>query len=129
MDRNSLRRGALFLVNIGVPIVTGVLLDAPRAALLGAVSGMLLSFSDNDGPLLGRLRLLFTVGGCLAVGALLGYSLRLHEVAFWLVFVATAFAVGWVTRYGREPLLATRYGLMSFAVAAGFPVLEMSEVI
>jgi urea transporter len=38
------RRGALFLVNIGVPLVVGAWRDEPVAALLGAVVGMLLAY-------------------------------------------------------------------------------------
>jgi hypothetical protein len=129
IDRSTLRRGALFLIDIGVPIVLGVALSAPRVALLGAVIGMLLSFADNDGPLISRLRLLAMAGGAMAAGGLLGYTLRLHEVAFWIVFVAAAFGAGWVTRYGREPLMASRDGVIAFAVAAGFPALEQMEAI
>jgi uncharacterized RmlC-like cupin family protein len=129
IDRATLRRAALFLIDVGVPLLIGVALGAHRAALLGTVAGMLLSFADNDQPLLGRLHLLLMAGGCMAVGGLVGYGLHLHEIAFWVAFVLAAFAVGWVTRYGREPLLASRNGVLAFAVAAGFPMLDVSEVI
>jgi hypothetical protein len=84
IDRSALRRAALCLVDVGVPLLVAVALGAHRSALLGVVAGMLLSFADNDGPLVSRLRLLLAAGGCLAVGALLGYGLRPHAVAFWV---------------------------------------------
>jgi hypothetical protein len=127
IDRFTVRRGVIALVNIGVPFVVAVAIGAPRAALLGAVVGMLLSFSDNAGGLLGRLRLLAVSALCLAGGGVLGFELSGHRVAFWIAYVAIVFAVGWLTRYGREPLMVSRQGALAFVVAAAFPALEPME--
>jgi hypothetical protein len=48
LDSAQVRRGALFLVNIGVPVVVGMLRDQPDGALIGAVVGVLLGFADNE---------------------------------------------------------------------------------
>jgi hypothetical protein len=44
VDSTQVRRGALFLVNIGVPVIVGTLRLQPDGALIGAVVGMLLAF-------------------------------------------------------------------------------------
>ena len=49
------RRGVLFLINIGVPILVGVLRGETSAALIGGITGLLLSLADTEGPLAGRL--------------------------------------------------------------------------
>src|SRR3954453_20083719 len=128
VDTAQVRRGILFLVNVGVPILIGTWRDEPRAALVGAVAGMVLSFADNEGLLLSRLRLLAAAAGCIAAGGVAGYFLRGSAPVFWPLFVAVTFTAGMVARTGREPLLAGRNGAMAFAVAAGIPAIEMHEI-
>jgi hypothetical protein len=70
------RRGAIFLVNIGVPLLAGAATGQSQAALAAVIVGMLFGFADNDGPLLGRLRLLALDAGSIAVGGALGCSGR-----------------------------------------------------
>jgi hypothetical protein len=53
-----IRRGALFLANIGGPIVAGVIAGNLQPVLTAAVLGMLFSFADNDGTYPRRLALL-----------------------------------------------------------------------
>lgn len=123
----QIRRGALFLINIGAPVVVGVLRREPNAALLGAVVGMLLAFADNDKALPGRLRLLVFDASAIALGGVLGWLCRDSAVALWAVFVAITLSVGMAARGGREPLLAGRHCAMAFTVAAavpGFPVYQ-----
>jgi hypothetical protein len=115
------RRGVLFLVNIGVPLIVGVWRGEPVAALLGALVGMLLAFADNDGELMSRLRLLVVDAAVLAAGGLIGWLCRDSAPALWAVFVAITLSVGMAARSGREPLLAGRHGAMAFTVAATVP--------
>ncbi len=122
------RRGALFLVNIGVPLVVGAWRDEPVAALLGAVVGMLLAFADNDGGLASRLRLLVVDAGVLAAGGIVGWLCRDSAAALWAVFVAITLSVGMAARSGREPLLAGRHGAMAFTVAATIPDFQTYQV-
>lgn len=124
----EIRRGILFLTAIGTPVVTGLATGETRAALLGAVGGLVLSFADSDGPLWNRLRLLGLAAGCMAIGASVGHLLRDAEVAFWATFVLATFAVGLATRGGREPLIAGRDGAMAFVVAAGIPSISAAEI-
>jgi uncharacterized membrane protein YccC len=127
-DQTHLRRGALFLVNIGTPITVGVWLAQPRPALIAAMAGLVLSFADNDGPLPRRLRLLLLSAACMVVGALAGHALASHPPVFWVFFVLAAFAVGLATEAGREPLVIGRNGVTAFAVAAGIPTIGLHEV-
>jgi len=127
IDRNTLRRGALAFVNIGTPVVVAAFIGAPRAALLGAVVGMILTFADDPGPLTSRLRLLGLTAACVTAGGVLGFTLSGHRALFWIAYVAIVFAVGWVTRHGREPLIVARDGALAFAVASGFPTLDKTE--
>jgi len=46
VDSAQVRLAALFLVNIGVPIIVGMLRHQPGVALIGAVAGMLLAFAE-----------------------------------------------------------------------------------
>jgi hypothetical protein len=123
-----LRRGLLFLVNIGVPLVVGVWRGEPVAALLGAVVGMLFSFADNDGELLSRLRLLAIDAAVLGAGGLVGWLCRDSAAALWAVFVAITLSVGMAARSGREPLLAGRHGAMAFTVAATIPEFQTYQL-
>ncbi len=66
------RRGILFVINIGLPILIGPARGETRGALNGGITGLLLSLADQEGPLAGRLRLTLMVASGIAVGALLG---------------------------------------------------------
>jgi uncharacterized membrane protein YccC len=127
VDQAQIRRAALFFVTIGTPIILGAIRGEPRAALLGAVTGMMMSFADNDGTLPGRLRLLFAVAATMAAGAAAGHWLRDNPL-LWPIFMAVSFTVGLSARAGREPLLMSRDGAVAFAIAAGIPAIEIHEV-
>jgi hypothetical protein len=128
IDPVQLRRGMLFLVNIGVPVLVGVIRGEPQAALLGAVVGMLLAFADNDGALSSRLRLLVIDAGAIAAGGVLGYLSRNSAAILWPVFVAMTLSVGMAARAGREPLIAGRHGAMAFTVVAAIPVFDWHQI-
>lgn len=122
------RRGLLFLVNIGVPVVVGVARHEPFGALLGAVIGMILAFADNDGELLRRLRLLVVDAAVIAAAGAIGWFCRDSAGAMWAVFVAITLSVGMAARSGREPLLAGRHGAMAFTVAATIAVFQTYQL-
>lgn len=127
-NAGQVRRGALFLVNVGVPLLIGAISGQSQAALAAVIVGMLFAFADNDGPLLGRLRLLLLDAGCIAVGGLVGYFSRSDAVVLWPLFVTITFAVGLAARTGREWLLAGRHTAMAFVVAAAVPSFSLLEV-
>jgi len=128
VDSAKIRRGALFLVNIGVPVIVGVLWHQPGGSLIGAVSGMLLAFADNDGELCSRLRLLAINAGAMAGGGVIGYFCRDSAPALWSVFVAITLSVGMAARGGREALLTARNGAIAFIVAAEVPTFETKQI-
>jgi hypothetical protein len=127
IDAGHVRRGALFLINIGAPLVVGVIFGQSQAALAATIVGMLFSFADNDGPLCSRLRLLMLDAGCLAAGGIAGYFSRNNAAVHWPVFVTIMLAVGVAARGGREPLLAGRHTAMAFTVAAAIPTFSFLE--
>jgi hypothetical protein len=123
IDAGHVRRGALFLINIGAPLVVGVIFGQSQAALAATIVGMLFSFADNDGPLCSRLRLLILDGG----GGIAGYFSRNNTAVHWPVFVTIMLAVGVAARGGREPLFAGRHAAMAFTVAAAVPTFSFLE--
>ncbi|MDR3420817.1 MAG: FUSC family protein [Xanthobacteraceae bacterium] len=125
IDAPKIRRGAIFLVNIGVPLVVGVARGESQAALAAVVVGMLLGFADNSGPLISRLRFLILDAGCIVAGGLIGYVSRDNAALLWPAFVAMALAVGMAPRAGRELLLAGRHAIMAFTVAAAIPTVDL----
>jgi Fusaric acid resistance protein-like len=128
VDATRVRRGAIFFINIGVPLLVGTVTGQSQAALAGVIVGMLFGFADNDGALLSRLRLLLLDAGCIAAGGLVGFLLRDHAVALWPTFITITFAVGLAARTGREWLLAGRHTAMAFVVAVAIPTFSLLEV-
>lgn len=128
VDSAQVRRGALFLVNIGVPVIVGVLRHQPDGALIGAVGGMLLAFADNDGELLCRLRLLALNAGTIAGCGIIGYLCGDSAPALWPVFVAITLSVGMAARGGRVMLLTGRHGAIAFTIAADVPAFEVHQI-
>jgi uncharacterized membrane protein YccC len=128
VDSGQFRRGALFLVSIGIPLVVGLLRHQPDAALIGAIIGMLLAFADNDGELRGRLRLLLFDAVMIAGGGVIGHLCRDSAPALWAVFIAITLSVGMAARSGREALLAGRHCAMAFTVTSALPAFPTSQV-
>ena len=124
IDSAQVRRGVLFLVNIGVPVIVGVLRHQPDGALIGGVVGMLLAFADNEGELLSRLGLLTINAAMIAGGGIIGYLCQDSAPALWSVFVAITLSVGMAARGGREVMLTGRHGVMAFTVGADMPTFE-----
>lgn len=115
------RRGALFLVSIGAPLVYALLASQPQEAVLGAVVGMLLAFADDDGPLTQRFSILCLDAVAIAAGGVVGYGVKDIPELRWAIFVVITFAVGLGARGGRLPLLTGRHGVMAFVVASAVP--------
>ncbi|MGH6748404.1 MAG: FUSC family protein [Methyloceanibacter sp.] len=121
------RRGILFLINIGLPILIGVVRGETSAALIGGITGLLLSIADTEGPLGGRLRLTLMVAGGIVAGALLGAWLKAVHPTFWLCFFVAVFAAGLLNQLGKGPHFALRFGAIALAVVASLPEIVPQE--
>jgi F0F1-type ATP synthase assembly protein I len=117
---SDVRRSALFVIDIGVPFLAATALGLHRAAVLGALAGLLCSFADeyNKG-LAERLRTLaFAVGGVFC-GGLLGFWLSDYPPVFWIMFVLAVFAAGWLNVLGKGPHMGMRFGAIALGVISG----------
>lgn len=124
----ALRRATLFLIAIGAPLVAGIAMHAPAGALLGAISGMILSFADDEGALPRRLKVLGMVAGGIALGAGGGLLLRGFPWPVWVLFAAATFASGFFLSVGKAPTLAARFGAMALVVTSGAPAFQPVEI-
>jgi len=104
------RRATLFLINIGLPILIGMARGEGRGALIGGITGLLLSLADLEGPLARRLRLTLMVAAGIAVGGLLGIWLKSFEAIFWIAFFLAVFAAGFLNQVGKGPHFSLRFG-------------------
>jgi hypothetical protein len=112
----SLRRAILALVAIGGPLVVGLLRGESTPALVGCVTGILLTLSDTEGGLWQRLGTTLGVAIGIAVGGLLGARIAGAEPMFWLIFFTGIFAAGLLNLVGKGPHFAVRFGAIAFAV-------------
>src|SRR5712691_7632345 len=96
LDQPKLRRTALFAVNIGFAVIAAAVLLEWRMALVGAMTAMVLSFADDDGALSARLAMLALVTASMAAGGIAGHLLGASSKLFWPLFLAAAFAAGWL---------------------------------
>jgi len=127
-DITLLRRGALFFVAIGVPVIFAVIRGDPQAAQLGAVLGLTLAFADNDKDLPRRLRLVIADGASIGLGAAAGFFVRNTALALWPLFIVVTFATGLSARRGRETLIVTRNAAMAFAVGGTMPAFDLQQI-
>ncbi|MBV8840270.1 MAG: FUSC family protein [Alphaproteobacteria bacterium] len=110
----------MFLIDIGVPFIAATAAGLHRAALLGAVTGLLCSFADeNNAPLPRRLRTLGFAAGGVAVGGLCGHWLIDYPPAFWVLFVTAVFAAGWLNAFGKGPHMGVRFGAIALGIISG----------
>lgn len=128
VDITLIRRGALFFIAIGVPVVFAIIRGDPQAAQLGAVLGLTLAFADNDKDLPRRLRLLIADGAGIGLGAAAGFFVRNTAFALWPLFVFVTFATGLSARRGRETLIVTRNAAMAFAVGGTMPAFDLQQI-
>lgn len=92
LDQAAFRRSLLFLLAIGGPLCVGVWPQSPAGALVGAVTGLLLSFADEEGPVAGRPAILAMAAGALAIGGLIGVALQGFPWPVCVLFVPLTFA-------------------------------------
>jgi uncharacterized membrane protein YccC len=121
IDQAAFRRALLFLAAIGGPLCVGVWAQSPAGALVGAVTGLLLSFGDDDGPLTSRLLILTLSAVSLGLGGLIGILLRGFPWPLWVLFVLVTFATGFALRFGKGPAMAGRNCAMALVVTSGGP--------
>jgi hypothetical protein len=120
-DEAALRRSLLFLAAIGGPLCIGVRAGAPAGALLGSVAGLLLSFADDEGPLVRRFIILAMNVAALGVGGVLGIVLHGFPWPVWVLFVLATFTAGLAPRFGKGPTMAARHFAMALVVTSGGP--------
>jgi uncharacterized membrane protein YccC len=122
VDASHVRRGLQFLINIGVPLLVGVLRGESQMALPAVIVGMAFGFADSAGSLFSRLRFLALDAVCIGVGAVLGYLARSHAALLVPFFVGLTLGVGLAPLTGRMLPLTGRHAAMAFTVAAALPV-------
>ena len=122
LDASHVRRGLQFLINIGTPLLIGVLRGESQMALPAVIVGMAFGFADSGGPLLSRLRFLALDALCIGAGAALGYLARSHAALLVPFFVGLTLGVGLAPLTGRMLPLAGRHAAMAFTVAAALPM-------
>jgi hypothetical protein len=122
VDAGHVRRGLQFLINIGVPLLVGVLRGESQIALAAVIVGMAFGFADSAGPLFSRLRFLALDALCIGVGAGLGYFARNHAALLVPFFVGLTLGIGLAPLTGRMLPLTGRHAAMAFTVAAALPV-------
>lgn len=121
------RRTALFVVAIGYAVVLAVVLAQWQMALIGGMTGMVLSFSDDEGALASRLAMLAMVTAAALAGGVVGHLVGVSAL-FWPLFLAAAFAAGWLYRGARGPQLAGRVFAISLSIIAGAPTMTASQL-
>ncbi len=122
------RRGLLFFVAIGVPFCIGVAIHEPAGALLGAITGMILSFADDEAPLPRRLGVLAMVAAGVGIGGGLGLVLHGFPAPLWVLFALATFASGWLLSVGKARMLAARFGAMAMVITSGAPAFRWQEL-
>jgi uncharacterized membrane protein YccC len=122
IDASHVRRGLLFLINIGVPLFIGVVRGESQIALAAVILGMAFGFADSAGSLFSRIRFLALDALCIGVGGVLGYLARSHAALLVPFFVGLTLGVGLAPLTGRMLPLIGRHAAMAFTVAAALPV-------
>ena len=123
----TVRRTVLFVVAIGYAVVLAAVQAQWQMALVGGLTAMVLSFSDDDGALSGRLAMLAMVAAAAVAGGIVGHLVGVSAL-FWPLFLAAAFAAGWLYRAGRRRMLAARVFAISLSIIAGAPTMTAGEL-
>jgi Fusaric acid resistance protein-like len=123
----ALRRTVLFVLAIGYAVVLAAVLGEWQTALIGGITGMLLSFSDDDGALGARLAMLAMVAAAGMAGGFVGQLVGVSAL-FWPLFFAAAFAAGWLYRGARGPQLAGRVFAIALSIIAGAPTMTAGQL-
>jgi hypothetical protein len=109
VDASHVRRGLQFLINIGVPLLVGVLRGESQVALPAVIIGMAFGLADSAGSLFSRLRFLALDALCIGVGAGLGYFARNHAALLVPFFVGLTLGIGLAPLTGRMLPLTGRH--------------------
>lgn len=125
---STLRRGALFLIAVGVPLCLGVALREPTGALIGSICGMLFSFADEDDGLAHRFITLGMAAAGLFAGGAAGLALHGFAWPVWPLFAIAVFATGQFNRFGKGPTMAARFIAMALVVTSGAPEFSIEVV-
>ncbi len=128
MPAGGYRRGLLFFLAIGIPFCAAVALRCPAGGLLGAMTGLILSFADEEGELSHRLKTLGIVATGIAIGGGAGIIMRGFPPALWVLFAISTFASGWYLGRSKAWMLAARFGSMALVVTSGAPALHPEEL-
>jgi hypothetical protein len=121
------RRTALFVVAIGYAVLLAVILAQWQMAPIGGITGMVLSFADDDGGLGSRLAMLAMVTAAALAGGIVGHFVG-GSVLFWPLFLAAAFAAGWLYRASRREMLAGRVFAIALSIIAGVPTMAVGQL-
>jgi uncharacterized membrane protein YccC len=119
----SLRRGLLFLANVGAPAAAGLLLGEARAAFSAAMAGFLLTLVDRESdPLRRRLARLAAASVVLLACGYLGVRAEGRPWLFWPLFAGLVAAAGWAGAAGHSRLAGDlRTGSIALMATAGLP--------
>jgi hypothetical protein len=108
--------------------VVGLMRGESAAAVVGGITGLLLTLGDTEGSLSVRLGTTAEVAIGIAAGGVLGWWLATVQPIFWAVFFAGIFVAGLLNQVGKGPHFAVRFGAIAFAVIAGLPDLPPEAV-
>jgi hypothetical protein len=123
----TVRRTALFVAAIGYAVLLAVVLAQWQMALIGGLTAMVLSFSDDDGAMSSRLSMLAIVAAAALAGGVVGRLVGVSTL-FWPLLFAAACAAGWLYRSGRRSQLAARVFAISLSIIAGAPTLTDGQL-
>jgi hypothetical protein len=123
----TLRQRALFVVAIGYAVVLAVVLAQWQMALVGGITAMVLSFSDDDGGLASRLLMLAMVAAAGLAGGTVGHLVGVSAL-FWPLFLAAAFAAGWLYQGARGRQLGARVFAIALSIMAGAPTMTAGQL-
>jgi hypothetical protein len=71
-------------------------------AFVVAITAIMFSFADEEGPLTRRFTPLGRSAAGIALGGITGHLLGGYDAVFWLLFVTAAFGAAWLNRAGKS---------------------------
>ena len=125
----ALRRSLLFMLGIGTPLLAAIAFDRLELALPAAMTGMLLSFADDAGVYVNRLRAAGAALFAIVTGASLGLMCRGSPGAFWPIVVGGALGIGYAAMQGRLVVLAARDAAIGFVIGVALPAPGLNETV
>jgi hypothetical protein len=129
VQSRAFRRAVAFVIGIGVPALAALWFRQPGGMLLGAITAIMFSFADEEGPLTKRFTALGRSAGGIALGGAIGHLLGGYDWAFWMLFVAGAFGAAWLNRADKSAHIGARLAVMALAIVAGTPDISWPEAL